>query len=116
MFCGKHHNFLGIDPKVLGERVARFLRQAFPNKTAVFVSAHTGYSVTRVEKWLDGTAFPNGIAIFALLCAFGPEFIKAALGEACPAWIDAAHIDAKNDHIEQTISELRAQQESLNAR
>ncbi len=115
MFCGKHPKVFGIDPKVFGERVSRFLRAMFPSKTAVYVSDRTGYSVARVEKWLDGTVIPNGIAMLRLMCAFGPDFAKAVLADDCPDWIDTARLDAEHLRIEQTINDLRAQQEALRA-
>lgn len=115
MFSGSRRKVFGVDKKVFGERIAAYLRALYPQKTAANVAVDTGSSVAQVEKWLGGDVCPNGAAILRMICAYGPDFIKSALGDQCPAWLDAAHNAAEDARRENQISVLREQLRQLGA-
>ena len=104
----------GQDQKTLPERVANFLRQVHPSKTAVNVAADTGCSVYQVEKWLDASSAPSGPAIERLISAYGPEFLVAFMPDRFD-WLDAAlqvreakAMESELDALQKRLNQLRA--------
>lgn len=91
------------------ERVGAFLRSKYPTKTAENVAADTGLGIDGIQKALDRGSVPSGLAIAAMILAYGPDFLAALLGERTPAWLTAAGQDAE-------IARLQAQREALDAR
>lgn len=82
-----------------------WLRQKFPQYTAVNVAAATGISSATVENWLHGRSQPS-IEHFALmLMTFGPSFLRAAMQTEAP-WIVKAEADAIAAEIEAEIERL----------
>jgi hypothetical protein len=85
--------------------LASFLRRLYPSKTAACVAADTGLPADSVKKWLLGEVQPNGRAMLALICAYGPPLICAAV-KSPPEWCDAGLRAAK-------IAKLRAELDAL---
>lgn len=73
------------------ERVVAFLRGRHPHRTADEVAAATRGRVPAetVRGWIRRASAPSWQAGLALVAAYGPEFLAAALGDA-PGWLDAA--------------------------
>lgn len=70
------------------ERCVAFLRQRHPHKTPEAVEAATGGAVPAdtVKKWLARASAPGFRACFALIGAYGPDFIAAVM-ERPPDWL-----------------------------
>jgi hypothetical protein len=71
------------------ERVAAFLRQRHPTKTAEAVEAYTGIASATVRKLLERASAPSFPTFVRLVLAYGPAFLCAVLDEP-PGWLDAA--------------------------
>lgn len=97
------------------EGMARFLRRLYPAKTALSVAADTGLPADSVKKWINGDVQPNGRAVFALIAAYGPEFISASLHHA-PAWLDANVREAKTAALKSQIEQMQAELASIENR
>ncbi len=81
-----------IAPTFVGERVAAFLRRAHPERTVDNVVADLtawGIQHATVAKMLERQSAPGAIMMFALIWAYGPEFLAdvhpAPLGWLRPA-------------------------------
>ena len=85
--------------------LATFLRRKYPYNTADHVSRDTGVPASSVKKWLSLEVEPRGRAMLALICAYGPPLICAAV-KSPPAWCDADLRAAK-------IAKLRAELDAL---
>jgi DNA-binding transcriptional regulator YiaG len=100
------------DPKVLGHRVQKFLRDRHPVKTAANAAAATGLSEHRVSKWLEQSSAPSGAAIVALTAAYGPEFLAAVMPESC-AWLDESVRAARLARVESELDALQRRAREL---
>ena len=87
------------------EGLAAFLRRQHPTKTAQCVAALTGLPADSVKKWINGEVQPSGRAMLAMVCAYGPEFIAAAVRNA-PEWCNQDLRAAKIAKLKQEIAEL----------
>lgn len=93
--------------------LADFLRRRHPIKTADCVAAETGVPVGTVENWLCGRAAPAGSSFAALLVAYGPAVLAAAL-PVVPRWVDEAaraealaRLEAEQARLAARMAELR---------
>jgi len=93
------------------ERITAYLRKRFPIKTVDSIAADTGLSSNTVRKWFSRESTPSAAAVFALIGAYGPEFLCAALNKA-PAWLDAA---AQHERLAALGRQLTALQQDLEA-
>ena len=94
------------------EGLARFLRARHPIKTAANVEAETGIPSDSVRKWLNGQAQPNGAAVIAMVCAYGPELLHATVRGA-PDWLSATVRERAMRELEAKIAEQQARLEEL---
>ena len=105
-------------PAVAGERhavacrLAAFLRERHPIKTAEHVSAATDLSPATVASLLERGSAPSAMTLLALVGAYGAEGL-AALWEQPPAWLIAAARQAERDRIEAQIDALRGRLEQV---
>ena len=86
--------------------LASFLRRIHPSKTPMHVSADTGLPPDSVKKWLSGEVQPNGRAMLALVCAYGPDFISASVKNP-PAWCNRDLRAANIARLEAELEEAR---------
>lgn len=93
-------------------RAVAFLRQRHPVKTAASVAATTGLSAEAVKKWLERSSAPSFVACFALIRAYGPDFLTAVM-EHPPAWIDTAARTARREALARDIARLTAELDRL---
>lgn len=100
-----------------GERVSAFLRARHPVKTAEMVEAETGGRVpaATVKRWLSGASAPSLRAGLALVVAYGPDFLAAALVES-PGWLSSAHRAERLAALTQERARLDALAQDLEAR
>ncbi|SEE60203.1 hypothetical protein SAMN05519104_6691 [Rhizobiales bacterium GAS188] len=91
---------------------SRTLRGLEPIKTAHAIAAATGCDAKRVEKWLSGHSFPDGRALLALICAYGP-LVLAALMPLRPPWLDAAAREAERAKLADEMAELAVKLRAL---
>ncbi len=96
----------------LGERISAYLRARHPFGTPENVAADTGIKDTTVSKMLQRGSTPRAIQLFALMRAYGLDFLVAVTVNP-PAWMIAARRAEEQAAIEQRIAELRSQQERL---
>lgn len=85
--------------------LADFLRRRHPAKTAACVASETGLPPDSVKKWLSGEVQPNGRAVMALICAYGPELISSSVKDA-PSWCDTEAKAAKIAALKAELQEL----------
>lgn len=93
-------------------RAIAFLRARHPAKTAEEVAALTGLPADTVRKWLDRASAPSFAACFALIGAYGPDFVAAVM-EHPPAWIDTAARAARREALARDIARLQAELNKL---
>lgn len=98
--------------KVLGERVAKFLRQRHPIKTAASVAAETPFSAYRVGKWLELASVPNGPALLVLTAVYGPEFLAAVMPQRFE-WLDEGVRAQRRERLKAEIAARERELESL---
>lgn len=113
MFCGIDRNLLGIDPNLLRERAVEFWKELYRGKAVLNVSAKTGFSISRVEKWFGGSACPNSVVIVIGAALWGPGFLKALYRDDAPEWVNQAYRESERAKREQQILQLRAEQQAL---
>ena len=93
-------------------RALAFLRNRHPIKTAEEVAAATGLPADTVKKWFDRDSAPSFAACFALIGAYGPDFVAAVM-EHPPAWIDTAARAARREALARDIARLQAELNKL---
>jgi hypothetical protein len=89
-----------------------FLKQRHPSKTADCVAAETGISPNTVAQWFKGNSKPGWHHTWALIGAYGPEFLAAI----CPrsrVWVEPARkleelrqLELERVRLNQRIKEL----------
>ena len=86
------------------QRVVSFLRAQHPVKTAEEIEAATlgRVSAATAKKWLAGASSPSFFGCFALIAAYGPQFLTAVMEDA-PSWL-------ANASRQQKLSDLEAEQ------
>ena len=101
-------NVVDFDPK----SVAFYLRRKHPHKTAEHVAAAIDVPVETARQWLRGASTPNVVATLALVGAYGPELLAAAL-PSLPAWAARSLIAerrrvamAELDRLNERLGEL----------
>ena len=112
--CGNSKPMFGVcSNAALMDRIITHLREVHPRKPADFVAAEIGISVNTVRKWFSGESTPSAPAVFALINAYGPEFIAAAVPDA-PSWLRSAvrteqleALKAQADAIKRRMEQLR---------
>ena len=87
-------------------RAIEFLRRRHPVKTAECVEAVSGVPLETVRQWLKGVSKPGWFHGLALVSAYGPEFLAAALPNA-PSWLDAAVRAQKRAALEAELALLK---------
>lgn len=92
--------------------LSAWLRRRHPVKTAAAVAAETGLPEERVRKWLAGSAAPTGGSLVALLAAYGPAVLAAALTHV-PAWLDESVRAEALAELERERARLAAEMEKL---
>ena len=97
------------------EGLGRFLRAQHPEKTAANVEAETGIPHDTVRKWLNGQAQPNGAAVIAMVCAYGPELLHATV-KGAPEWLNATVRERAMRELETRIAEQQARLEQMSER
>ncbi len=98
--------------KVLVGRIAKFLRRMHPIKTAAHVASKIGSSEYRVGKWLELSSAPNGAAMIALTCAYGPEFLAAVMPQRFE-WLDEGLRSARRAKLKAEIAARERELESI---
>jgi hypothetical protein len=94
------------------ERIIAFLRDKHPSKTAENVSAETGLGVETVQTWLDRGSAPGIVGAWALVSAYGPEFLCAAM-ERPPTWCSDVARELRLQQINAGIAALEAERAEL---
>lgn len=98
-----------------GERISQWLRAKHPAKTAEAVEAatHGAVSVETARKIITRQSAPAFATLEALIAAYGPEFLAAALPR-CPQWLvdaaertELAEINAEQVRLEARLTALR---------
>lgn len=102
-------------PKILGQRVNRFLRTRHPVKTAANVAAETDCGLHQVERWLECVAAPSGPAMVSLIFAYGPEFLASVMPESV-AWLDDAVMQSREHALLEEIETRQKQLSELRKR
>lgn len=102
MSCVKRAKFCASGPAFDFAGFCRFCRLAFPVATAAHVASLAGATTSTAEKWLRGETRPSGEHFAALIAAFGPAFVAAAVPGA-KAWAEPA---AHHEQITQVQSQL----------
>lgn len=87
-------------------RVADYLQRRHPDKTAAWVEAETGIPAHRVRKWIDRASAPSGLAMLALIGAYGPEFLAKVFDQP-PLWVSEAAMTARRDSVQARVSALQ---------
>jgi hypothetical protein len=96
-------------------RVATYLRQRYPFKTADRVAADTGFAATRIVKWLEERSAPSFAAMLILVAAYGPDFLAYVMDEPLD-WLDRARAEEERAALSREIAALEARQRTLEAR
>jgi hypothetical protein len=91
----------------LGERVAAFLRQRHPTKTADNVAADTGIPVNTVKTWLQRCSSPDADGYTLLWLAYGPEFLAVLADGRAPQWLLAARREHEAALLKAEIEALK---------
>lgn len=105
--------FSQIDARTLAERACQFLRDRYPTKTAMYVSADIGVAVGTVRKWLDQGHCPSGPAYDAMIATYGAGFLCAIRPDEAGWWHRVARaerqaaLEARAEAIEQQLASLR---------
>jgi hypothetical protein len=105
--------FSQIDARTLAERACDFLRDRYPNKTAMYVAADIGVAVGTVRKWLDQGHCPSGPAYDAMIATYGAGFLCAIRPDEAGWWHRVARaerqaaLEARAEAIEQQLASLR---------
>lgn len=94
------------------ERIAAFLRQRHPVKTAECVAAETGFSRETVNSWLNRLSAPKAQAMLKLVALYGPEFLCAAM-HSPPEWLNAAARAERSRALDAEINARRAELDRL---
>lgn len=102
-----------IDPQSFGNRVADFLREAHPIKTALSVEADTGIPAKTVSKWLEGASAPSGAAYHRLIKVYGPELFVFVTPDSAPISLRDAAAAAREARLETKLSDMRRELSSL---
>lgn len=104
------------------ERVAAFLRQMHPVKTAEAVAAETGLACDTVRKWLARASAPALPALLALIAVYGPDFLDAVLARP-PDWVVRAAqqrrlvaLEAEQARLSRMILDLRGEDDAATGR
>lgn len=105
---GNAATVVGEDRTVVADRIAAFLRQKYPTKTAEHVAADTGISAGTVARWLDRGSAPSAWALCRLVGAYDADVLCAILDNP-PAWLLAAARQEERERVERQIAQLRAQ-------
>lgn len=100
--------FIKPDP----EAVVAFLRTRHPIKTAEAVEAETGVPAHTVKHWLERGVLPSFLHCMALIGAYGPEFLVAALPRH-PRWLQEVWRAEKVRRLEEEFASLRLRQAEL---
>ena len=105
--------FSQIDARTLAERACQFLRDRYPNKTALYVAADIGVAVSTVRKWLDQGHCPSGPAYDVMIATYGAVFLCAIRPDEPGWWHRVARaerqaaLEARAAAIEQQLASLR---------
>ena len=103
------------NPTDVGERVCAFLRRLYPTRTIDNVAADVeGWHVSRftVAKMFERQTAPGAILWCALIDAYGPNFLAAALPKQM-GWIDDAARAQRKAELEARMAALRNELERL---
>ncbi|MGE7415869.1 hypothetical protein [Methylobacterium tarhaniae] len=105
--------FSQIDARTLAERACQFLRDRYPAKTAMYVSADIGVAVGTVRKWLDQGHCPSGPAYDAMIATYGAGFLCAIRPDEAGWWHRVARaerqaaLEARAEAIQQQLASMR---------
>jgi hypothetical protein len=97
------------------QRVVDWLRRRHPHKTAEAVAAETGLAADRVRKWLELGVSPSLAAFLALVAAYGPDFLGAAMARP-PNWLRDAAVAQERAQLAAMQAALAARQAELEKR
>ncbi|WP_157064306.1 hypothetical protein [Methylobacterium tarhaniae] len=106
--------FSQIDARTLAERACQFLRDLYPAKTAMYVSADIGVAVGTVRKWLDQGHCPSGPAYDAMIATYGAGFLCAIRPDEAGWWHRVARaerqalLEARARDLEEQLADLRS--------
>ena len=100
-------------PKKVDFNLGDFLRVRHPIKTAEAVAALGVAPVETVRGWLKGYAKPTGAATLALIGAYGPEYLAAALPGL--SWLAQAKRAERMAALERRAADLRQDLENFDA-
>ena len=102
-------------PSIVGERVCAFLRGQHPQKTAARVTADVAawrVSFDTVRNMLERETAPGAVLWLALIDAYGPNFLAAALPKRL-GWLDDAAQAQERAAIRAEIAALETRLERL---
>lgn len=101
----------------VGERVVAFLRQRYPAKTALNVSADTRgrIPVATIKTWLQRGSAPDADGYTDLWIAYGPDFLAVLAEGRTPEWLDRARRDLEAAHLKAEIAALQAKLSEVRA-
>ncbi|WP_198157520.1 hypothetical protein [Methylobacterium nodulans] len=105
--------FSQIDARTLAERACRFLRQRYPNKTALYVEADTGVPSSTVRKWLDQGHCPSGPAYDAMIATYGAAFLCAMRPDEHGAWFHRVARAERQAALEARAAAIQSQLDAL---
>jgi hypothetical protein len=95
-----------------GDKIAAWLRNAWPQHTAKYAAQVTGACERTVKGWLNGQV-PKPDYLARLMAHFGPGF--AAMAFTGVQWLTEVEMERQLTEAESRLSELRAQREALQA-
>ena len=114
-FEAKRHRSATYDASIVGERVCAFLRKLHPARTADNVAADLHawrIKAATVAKMLERETTPGTLMWCALIDAYGPNFLAAALPKQL-AWLDEAAQAQERAAIRAQIEALETRLERL---
>ncbi|KAB1068878.1 hypothetical protein [Methylobacterium planeticum] len=104
-----HRKITQVDGRTLAERVAGFLREQHPLKTAQCVEAETGVSAHTVRKWLEQGNAPSGPAYDALVNRYGAPFLCRVHPDRSDAWFVDVARQQEQQRLERAAATIRQQ-------
>ena len=111
----QRHRSPTYDAGIVGERVCTYLRKLHPARTADNVAADLGawrIKAATVAKMLERETAPGTLMWLALIDAYGPNFLAAALPKRL-GWLDEAAQAQERAAIRAEIEALETRLERL---
>ncbi|WP_158809643.1 hypothetical protein [Beijerinckia sp. L45] len=104
-----------VSASEVGERVCEYLRQLYPQRTVDNVAADVAsWHVSRftVAKMFERQTAPGAVLWVALIDAYGPDFLAAALPKQL-GWLDDAARTQRREALEARMAAIKSELDGL---